>query len=62
MTPADEAYELIEKFYYVIPSISDEGQLEDEISKKCALITVNKLIKETGSKYWYNVKKEIENL
>lgn len=30
--------------------------------KQCALITVEKLIKESGLKYWYEVKKEIELL
>jgi len=33
-----------------------------EFSKQCALIAVDELIKETGSKYWYNVKLEIEKL
>jgi hypothetical protein len=32
------------------------------IAKQCALITVNELIKETGSKYWYDVKKELEKM
>lgn len=30
--------------------------------KQCALIAVDELIKETGSKYWYDVKQEIEKL
>lgn len=30
--------------------------------KECALITVNELIRETGSKYYYDVKSEIEKL
>jgi hypothetical protein len=33
-----------------------------EFSKQCALIAVEELIKETGSKYWYNVKLEIQKL
>jgi hypothetical protein len=33
-----------------------------EFSKQCALLAVEELIKETGSKYWYNVKLEIELL
>lgn len=28
----------------------------------CALIAVDELIKETGAKYWYDVKREIELL
>jgi len=61
MTPADEAYELIQEFY---PNVQWKLGQEDclKIAKQCALITVNRLIKETGSKYWYNVKKEIEKL
>ena len=34
----------------------------DSCAKQCALIAVNELIKETGSKYWYNVKQELEKL
>jgi len=61
MTPADEAYELIQEFY---PNVQWKLGQEDCLkrAKQCALITVNRLIKETGSKYWYNVKKEIEKL
>lgn len=33
-----------------------------ELAKQSALIAVNELIKETGSKYWYDVKLEIEKL
>ena len=29
---------------------------------KCALIAVEELIKVTGAKYWYDVKREIELL
>lgn len=61
MTPADEAYELIQEFYpYVQWKLGQEDCLER--AKQCALITVNKLIKETGSKHYYQVKKEIEKL
>jgi hypothetical protein len=31
-------------------------------AKQCALVTVNKLIKVTGSKHYYDVKKELEKL
>jgi hypothetical protein len=31
-------------------------------AKQCALTTVNELIRETGSKYYYDVKSEIEKL
>lgn len=54
MTPADEAIELIGKFYY--------SGIDECDCKKCALIAVDELIKETGSKYWYSVKQEINKL
>jgi len=61
MTPADEAIELIQEFY---PNVQWKLGQEDCLkrAKNCALITVNKLIKETGSKYWYDVKHELEKL
>jgi hypothetical protein len=36
--------------------------VHEDIAKQYALIAVEELIKETGSKYWYDVKQEIENL
>jgi hypothetical protein len=33
-----------------------------EEAKQCALIAVKLLIVQTGSKHWYNIKKEIEKL
>lgn len=54
MTPADEAIELIGKFYY--------SGIDEYDCKKCALIVVDELIKETGKKYWYDVKQEIEDI
>jgi len=32
------------------------------IAKQCALMTVNELIRVTGSKHYYDVKKELEKL
>jgi len=54
MTPADEAIELIGKFYY--------SGIDEYDSRQCAIIAVNELIRETGKKWWYDVKKELENL
>ena len=62
MTPKDKARELFKKY--------SKGKDEhgwflcefDSCAKQCAIIAVNELIKETGSKYWYNVKSEIEKL
>jgi hypothetical protein len=39
-----------------------DGICRYEEAKECALIMVNELIKETGSKYWYDVKHEIKKL
>lgn len=48
MTPKEKAKELVFKKF--------------GCSKQYALIAVNELIKETGAKYWYDVKQEIESL
>jgi hypothetical protein len=59
MTPKEEAIELINKMY-------DNMDIQDgdlwKSAKQCALVTVNKLIKVTGSKHYYDVKKELEKL
>lgn len=38
------------------------GVSMNEFSKQFALLIVIELIKETGKKYWYDVKLEIEKL
>lgn len=38
------------------------GVSMNEFSKQFALLTVSELIKDTGKKYWYDVKSEIEKL
>ena len=38
------------------------GVSMNEFSKQFALLMVIELIKETGNKYWYDVKLEIEKL
>jgi hypothetical protein len=58
MTPKEKAKELIGKFYVNIPL----RDCDNRRPHKLALIAVEELIKETGSKYWYNVKQEIEKL
>jgi len=76
MTTKEKAKELYEKFFYTVPSISDEGQLEDKISKQCALIAVDEVLKTFPNingiavyedhvvdiDYWQEVKQEIEKL
>ena len=70
MTPKEKARELVNMFEpYVIRYTQDDvvGYLDQETpifeyQKQCALIIVNELIKETGAKYWYDVKSEINIL
>ena len=61
MTPKQKANELYEKIYFTLPN-----EVYDKVSnctaQELALIVVNELIKETGSKHWCEVKKEIINL
>ena len=56
MIPKEKAKEIILKYYDLIEMSTIS------FSKQCALIAVEELIKETGAKYWYDVKKEIELL
>ena len=57
MTPKEKAIELVDKFSFICSTCDYEDN-----AKQYALIAVNELIKETGSKYWYDVKQEIEKL
>jgi len=61
-SPKEKAIELVDKFW-------DELEIGFINSKKCALIAVNELIKETSfevpnirQRYWQEVKNEIEKL
>jgi hypothetical protein len=78
MTPKEKAKELYLKFYFKIPSIQDEGQMQDEASKQCALIAVDEILNNSigynaydgvsendiwvDDNYWQEVKKEINEL
>jgi hypothetical protein len=64
MTPKEKANELYEKF--IFPCWECD---EFDRAKRCALIAVNELIKETSfevpnirERYWQEVKQEINNL
>jgi len=68
-TPKEKAKELVEKFKpHSHFWVHDFGRQKDydieqlENAKQCALIAVDELIEETGAKYWYDVKQEIELL
>ncbi len=56
MTPKDKAEELYFKYHNLLINGNSI------IAKQCALIAVDELIKETGSKFWYDVKQEINKL
>ena len=55
MIPKLKAKELVDKF-------SNVPLLDSYEAKQCALVAVVELIKETGKKYWYDVKNELEKL
>ena len=61
MTPKEKAIELVSSFDELGRDFT-RGVSMKEFSKQCALLAVDELIKETGSKYWYNVKLEIQKL
>ena len=61
MTPKEKAIELVNSCNDLARDFT-RGVSMNEFSKQFALLMVSELIKETGSKYWYNVKSEIEKL
>ena len=72
MTPKEKAIELVAKFKSNVYKKAFANTdfmydryygLDDEMAKQCALIAVNEILKEgVRWQYWYEVKKEIENL
>jgi len=61
MTEKEKAWELMDKcIRYHKNGIYNV--VHKDIAKEYALIIVEELIKETGAKYWYDVKREIESL
>jgi len=61
MKAKEKAEELVDKYFIVI----DNSHPLDDIlktAKQCALIAVDELIEEIRSKYWYDVKYEIQKL
>jgi hypothetical protein len=61
MTPKEKAKELVNKYWIILEKELPAKRHICEI-KECALLAVDELIKETGSKYYYDVKHEIEKL
>jgi hypothetical protein len=63
MTTKEKAQELVNYFMLLKSNkMSDYSRIEFPTAKLCAVKIIDELIKETGSKYHYDVKKEIEKL
>lgn len=63
MTAKEEAKKIVEKMFNVDLQCDNEAMcMLYPHAIKCALIAVEELIKVTGAKYWYDVKREIELL
>jgi hypothetical protein len=59
MTPKEKAEELVDKMYQ---HQWRKDTIEFRNAKECALIAIDMLITVTGSRYFYEVKQEIEKL
>lgn len=57
--PKEEAKKIISSFIFYSPQSMDEKQWIMPV-KSCALNCVQMLINETAKKFWYDVKREIE--
>lgn len=62
MTTAKEKAEELVLKYLRLQEVDSYDWFNTPLAKKCALIAVEELIKETGAKYWYDVKQEIQEL
>ena len=71
MTPKEKAKELVDKFRIYIVTWSGGTEISNQNVKQCALIAVEELIIQQErynngsfypSKYWQEVKQEIEKL
>lgn len=64
MTPKEKAKEMIDEFLLIrnaLYRIAREEVLLN-VAKQNAIIAVNHLIKETGKKYWHDVKNQLHKL
>jgi hypothetical protein len=63
MITKEKTQELVNYFMLLKSNkMSDYSRIEFPTAKLCAIKIIDELIKETGSKYYYDVKKEIEKL
>ncbi len=67
MTPKEKAEKLIDRFEWIVATVSDQWSVT-QAAKQCALITVDELIVHEKNhvhhkwvEYWQQVKKEINN-
>jgi len=60
MTSKEKATELVNKHFDFVEAWSESNQIEN--AKKCALITVNEILLIDSTKYWNEVKTEIEKI
>ena len=61
MDSKEQAKDIYDYHYYCLLASNMDRTERVYFSQQCALITVAKLIKETGTKFWYEVEKEIES-
>jgi hypothetical protein len=64
MTPKEKAQELYNKFVYWLP---DSGDISKQDVQQCALIAVDEILSNfivecADTRYWKEVKQEIESL
>jgi hypothetical protein len=65
MTPKEKAEDLFDKMHWSMPHPSTTNAETYIISKMCAIVAVDEIIKTNPYKarnYWQEVKQEIENL
>ena len=68
MTPKEKAKELVDKFYQQAPLEDIKFYSNDVMAKDCALIAVDEILQSNNlynsikTKFYLEVKKEIENL
>jgi hypothetical protein len=65
MTPKEKANDLFDKMHWSMPHPSTTNAETYIISKMCAIVAVDEVIKINPYKarnYWQEVKQEIENL
>jgi len=61
MTPKEKAKKLVDKYKPLSAGFSG-GKMNEEFSKQGALIAVNEILLLCPTKYWQEVKEEIQNL